>query len=290
MRFKIEKPIFIVGSGRSGTTIFYETLSCHKDVAWISNYSNRFYENFPISAAACRFYILNPKTKEFYKKSPKPIEGYNLWNWCHPVENSPYDPPLDENDAINKEIVMRSRKMVSDHLRFSIKNRFVNKNTRNSRRIRYLNAIFPDAKFLHIFRDGRPVIASLITVRERLTPWYKKQKQENNRWLDTRENKIMLAAELWMKEVKKILNDKKYLKKSQYFEVRYENFVKKPVDIIRDACNFCELEWTYEYEKLVKSKAIYDKNSYYKKRLSDCEIMKVEDIIREFSYSLNYII
>ena len=100
----------------------------------------------------------------------------------------------------------------------------------------------------------------------------------------------MLAAELWMKEVKKILNDKKYLKKSQYFEVRYENFVKKPVDIIRDACNFCELEWTYEYEKLVKSKAIYDKNSYYKKRLSDCEIMKVEDIIREFSYSLNYII
>ena len=39
---KIKKPIFIIGSGRSGTTILYRLLCLHPDLCWFSNYSNRF--------------------------------------------------------------------------------------------------------------------------------------------------------------------------------------------------------------------------------------------------------
>ena len=36
-----ERPIFIIGSGRSGTTILYKLLAIHPDVAWFSVLSNR---------------------------------------------------------------------------------------------------------------------------------------------------------------------------------------------------------------------------------------------------------
>ena len=39
--------------------------------------------------------------------------------------------------------------------------RFVNKNLQNSFRVRLLNLIFPDAKFIHIIRDGRAVAFSI---------------------------------------------------------------------------------------------------------------------------------
>jgi hypothetical protein len=39
---KIEKPIFIVGASRSGTTIFYNLLSTHPEICWFSNYTDRF--------------------------------------------------------------------------------------------------------------------------------------------------------------------------------------------------------------------------------------------------------
>ena len=39
----IKKPIFIIGSGRSGTTVFYRFLSTHSELCWFSNYSDRFY-------------------------------------------------------------------------------------------------------------------------------------------------------------------------------------------------------------------------------------------------------
>ena len=39
---KSNQPIFIVGMGRSGTTILAEAMSCHEHVFWLSNFQNRF--------------------------------------------------------------------------------------------------------------------------------------------------------------------------------------------------------------------------------------------------------
>ena len=38
----------------------------------------------------------------------------------------------------------------------------MNKNLQNSFRVRLLNLIFPDAKFIHIIRDGRAVAFSIL--------------------------------------------------------------------------------------------------------------------------------
>ena len=42
------------------------------------------------------------------------------------------------------------------------RSRFVDKTLLNCFRVRLLNAIFPDAKFVHIIRDGRAVAFSIL--------------------------------------------------------------------------------------------------------------------------------
>ena len=287
MKTRIEKPIFMVGAGRSGTTIIYEMLAWHKDLAWISNYSNRYYSNFPLSAIACRFYRARIAKKLLGARLPRPAEGYRVWNWCHPVDRSPHDPPLTEAD-VTPGIRKRCLKMVADHLRYAGKKRFVNKNTRNSRRIRYLNSIFKDGKFIHLIRDGRAVIASMVTVWDKLGAWFICEKN-SSRMSDINDKKLEIAAEIWMREVEIILQDKKSLNPSQYIEIRYENFVKAPADTIRKVCEFCEIEWTNEHGKFIEKRNVVNKNYRYKQRLSTREVQRIEEITGNLMNSLNYV-
>jgi Sulfotransferase family len=46
------------------------------------------------------------------------------------------------------------------------RSRFVNKNLQNSFRVRLLNSIIPDAKFIHIIRDGRAAAFSLLNKKD----------------------------------------------------------------------------------------------------------------------------
>ena len=41
---KFNKPIFILGLSRSGTTILYKLLTSHKDTAYFDNYSSKFFK------------------------------------------------------------------------------------------------------------------------------------------------------------------------------------------------------------------------------------------------------
>ena len=48
--------VFIIGSIHSGISQLYEIIACHKDFAWIYNYSKRYYSQFPPVAGINRNY------------------------------------------------------------------------------------------------------------------------------------------------------------------------------------------------------------------------------------------
>ena len=288
MKDRIYKPIFIVGCGRSGTTLFNDILTRHKDLAWISYYSTKYYIRLPVSAYLCKLNRSKFMRHLFGKRLPKPDEGHLLWDWCHPVDNSPYDPALTEID-MNPKSCSRCRKLVSDHIRYSGKKRFVNKNTRNSRRIRYLNEIFPDALFIHILRDGRAVGASLLNARwwKDFKPWFINDNKLESP-VETSSNPEELAAQVWLFEVAKVLDDKKYLDPDRYLEVKYEDFVSNPTLTMTAVCNFCELDWTPDFEQHIKSMNIRNMNYRYKERLTREQILRLNKIIKELAERLGY--
>jgi omega-hydroxy-beta-dihydromenaquinone-9 sulfotransferase len=286
---QIDRPIFIVGAGRSGTTILYDLLCGHPALGWFSSYTKRTPHMAPLARLNILFKI--PKIARKYRQRgwfPRPNEGYPLWDQFHPVANSAGSPPLTENDiaAANIEFM---RLTIKRHLRFSNTQRFVNKNTRNTRRARYLHAIFPDAYFIHIIRDGRAVAHSLLNVHfwPSLSLWWRNQYTPME--LQSQgEIPLLVAAKNWEAEVKRMLEDAGSLPKEQYTEVRYEDLMNDPKTIIHQLIDFCDLSLTPQFIEYIESFRLENKNFKWTDQYPPDQIQLIENTIRPTLELLGY--
>jgi hypothetical protein len=166
----IDRPIYITGLARSGTTILLETLARHPDVA------THRYRDFPMlftPYAWNRWLELMPRQKEapaershgdgiaVTSESPEAFEE-PLWMAFFPELHDPAHSavldagerhPLFEcfyRDHIRKLLAVRGRR------------RYVAKGNYNVTRIGYLASLFPDARFVIPVRDPVWHIASLM--------------------------------------------------------------------------------------------------------------------------------
>ena len=165
----------------------------------------------------------------------------------------------------------------------------MNKNTRNTRRIRYLNNIFPDARFVHVIRDGRAVVASLLNVYfwKDLQLWYEGyQKRDKPRV--NRKNDIERAARLWVEEVNIARDARDHLLAAQYREIRYEDFVNDPVSTMQKTCVFLELEWTPEIQQHITEVNIRNLNHRYRDRLTKSQIRVLNEMLQPVFNDLGY--
>ncbi len=143
---KIERPIFIVGCGKSGTTILYNIICGHPDLAWFSNYFQHW-PLLPQLAVLSWFFTAAQQRHWSLRGIPRPDEGYTLWDYCKSVIDSPSDPPLTQYD-VTPHNIDRVNMMVRNHMRYQRKSLFINKNMRNMRWIKFVDGIFEDALFI----------------------------------------------------------------------------------------------------------------------------------------------
>jgi omega-hydroxy-beta-dihydromenaquinone-9 sulfotransferase len=237
------RPVFIIGCGRSGTTILYNILAGHPAFAWFSHHENQF-PGFPELARLNPLYRVRvPILCRYPKYLPRPSEAYRIWDAFAPEYRGAQSPPLTEFHAAAVDrfkLYGRIRHTVGT-MRAS---RFLNKNTRHSRRIRYLNALFPDAKFIHVIRDGRAVTHSLLNVS-----WWSDLKLW---WADgctpgqlaaAGKPEFLAASNVWRHEVGRARYDATSVDSDSYLEVHYEAFVQEPEASIRSILTFCDLEF-----------------------------------------------
>jgi hypothetical protein len=257
----IQRPIFIIGSGRSGTTIFYRLLAGHRSVGWFSSYVQGLGYR-PWLAGLSTLYQ-TPFLVNRYQDArwlPKPVEGHNIWDIFHPLENSKGGPPLTERDAAEAD-VDGMRQFIVDVLRFSRRARFLNKNTRNTRRIRYLHAIFPDAFFIHVIRDGRAGTNSYLNIDwfPTLPVWWADGKtpiQLEREGVDP----VLIAARMWKSDLERLLHDKKHIPREQFIEIRYEKLMEDPITEMKRMLDLCGLPWSSHFQAHLEAFEIRSKN------------------------------
>lgn len=280
-----DQPIFIVGSGRSGTTILYDILCTHPEVSWFSTFSEKA-RGIPQVAALSNLYRNDKLRRRRPRWLPTPSEGYPLWDDITRLPNDRSNAALTEED-VDLGAIHRFRDYVYQHQRWQRKPRFINKNTRNTRRIRYLNRVAPKAFFIHIIRDPRPAAASLIRV-----PWWK-QLPLWTRGGSTPESlkdvsDAQLAAELWRAEVERAVSDKEILEPARYAEFRYEDLISNPSIILSDITSFCQLKPSTTFRRSADSFVLTNQNEGFRSRLSDEDLRTVEQETSSVATSLGY--
>ncbi len=247
------KPIFLIGMPRSGTTVLAEAISIHRDLAWISKYVE-YMPRFPqisfihrlVDIPILGVYLRGKKRQQkgfldyLRKFLPYCVENYSIWErFCG--KNFSFD-YLAHNRASKRE-KDQVKKYIQIILKYQDKKRFFAKFT-GPPRICYLQSIFPDAYFVHVIRDPRAVVNSLLKVKfwreggglER--PWWKGLPEEYvKEWERSGRSPVALAALQWKRVVTLTWEEKQYILPGHFIEVRYEDFVEKPHEILTTIFN-----------------------------------------------------
>jgi hypothetical protein len=200
-------PFFVVGSARSGTTMLRLMLNAHPEVA---------------VPPESRFIV------DLYRGSDEvdvptlltELEQYTRFTaWELPIEAVRRE--LDDVSRPSFPDVMRA--VYRAYARLQGKSRWGDKTPRYVENLDLLAHLFPDARFIHLIRDGRNVALSYADV-----PFGPKT--------------IAAAADLWARRVKAGMAVGRRLA-HRYIEMRYEDLVEDAAGEIKSLCEFLELEF-----------------------------------------------
>lgn len=246
------RPIFLVGMGRSGTTIVFESLAQHPDLGWLSNYCEwmpRYL--FPNAMVPVVDRLGLRGRKKQYGRAipvnrylPQPDEAYAFWDY---YSQKHFSRDYLSGVRATPATADRVRRAIARVMFWQRKSRFAAKLT-GPGRITFLSSIFPDARFIHVIRDGRPVVESLLRQRfwrEKggLTGpfWNGTPKHLLREWEASGRNPDVLAALQWRHVVQSIRADAAVLPAESYMELRYEDFVADPKKSLAAVCLFAGL-------------------------------------------------
>lgn len=295
-------PLILLGSGRSGTTLLYKLLSAHPNIAYLSNYQNRW-PAWPVTAIAHRFLNIFPNLMG----AAWFMEGGGAYfnerrNWLKSVVPTPAEAesvyrasglPLTPGPEFqpSSELVRALTSNFEKIRRISGGEVVVTKRTANNRRIPALNKIFPNAKYIHLVRDGRAVAYSLPRVDwwdDHILYWCGKSPKE---MVAEGTDPLFLAARNWVEEMKSLQAGLQVIEPPNLLEVRYEILLKKPFEEIQRMVEFIGLESSLpnKYFKLVDSLQLKPRDESWLKGWSVEQRKGVEEVQYEHLHRWGYL-
>jgi hypothetical protein len=218
----MKSPVFIVGCDRSGTTLLRLMLN-QSPILHIPQES--------------RFLVALHKNQELYGDF---TQSYQRWFFIR---------DLQTNQATSKTFTFPIFNLTLEEAEASLvkaaptnfagaaatiftasalkcnKQRWGDKTPHQIQHLPFLAQAFPDAKFIHVIRDGRDVAVSI----------------RNAGW---RGGKILEIARYWKKQVEAGRSAGVLLGADRYFEVFYEQLIEQPETTLKSLCNWLEIEYT----------------------------------------------
>jgi len=269
----MEKPIFVVGVPRSGTSFLYRLLGQHPDLGWFSQSTlKKFYSHDYLEFVYLRRRVFG------LRNFPYPVDAFGERSFLtteSPVEMGDMWQQIikgDWNTKITENGLVFLKKIISETLVEQKRKRFVAKDPRNSIKISIISKIFPNSKFVHIIRDGRAVVNSMLK-RSKENPSGYFGIPLKNSILKKNASKIEKHALQWKQVIKKIREDSKKLSNNQYMEIRYEDLSNSPEQYMQKISSFCELSpYNYLYRK---DGVIYNKEG---KNVNGWEFSRMQNI------------
>jgi len=273
MRFDVGKPIFVVGAGRSGSTVFFEMLATHPRLAWLSrladSYPDRHWLHNILMRLRGKPYIDSILGAHF-----GPSEAYPFWDLICPGFSNPYRDLLA--DDVMPGVAERVRGSISQVVTRT-RNRFLAKIT-GWPRVRFLREIFPNACFIEVTRNPCAMVASLLAVPFwdgwRGPPNWRRGPMPadlNAIWQREGESFVALAAIEYVLVQRAMDECRATLPAGQMLTVSYSKLCADPVGVFREATNFCQLDWSARFEKAIKRVRLVDRDEHWRSKLTTAQ-------------------
>ncbi|WP_208586124.1 sulfotransferase family protein [Gracilibacillus suaedae] len=219
------EPFFIIGSGRSGNTLLRSILTQNKNVVIPP-------ESYVLGKVIHKYYhyihMNNITWNELCALILANFENHPEFKWWG----------IDDIWRVYKRLVNLEKKNQS--LAFIIQEiykeyaklnnlqmkKWGDKTPLNSFSLTEILKVFPNAKFVHLIRDGRDVVASYKTAK-----LYENVEEACDRWVDS------------LRHIRKFSS---LLSNDFYHEVKYETLVNSPLDETKKICKFLNIGFQTE--------------------------------------------
>jgi len=222
----LDSPVFVVGVDRSGTTLLNMMLDAHPDL--LITYEQRtiitFYKKLTsygdLSLEKNRIELITDILADKNVKLNFPnasLADFDL-NECQTFTNiikNLYGIALEEQGKLI----------------------WGDKDPIYTQHIEILNEIFPNAKFIHLIRDGRDVALSLVT----------------KKWGPTTFTNAIMYWERTIHMTRRLL---RMINNAQTIELKYEDLVTEPEANLRKLCEFLQLEYNDKMLNSYSAKAL----------------------------------
>lgn len=294
------RPVFIIGHWRTGSTFLHQLMI--QDDNFVSP------SVFQVTVPDCFVSI-----EKYYKPVMRKVMGSR-----RPMDNVRFGPDAPQEDEFalfrmtlnsplqsvifpktNRYFLLENDNMICDNskitrweksLLFFCKKLCMGNNRQllikspfHSMRINILNKLFPDAVFIHIFRNPYDVVPSTIRMWDIIA----RQNCLNNKWEkpSTRE-----VVSLLKKMINTINRELKLLESNRYTVVKYEDLEASPVEEIKRIYRHLNLSFTQELEekigKFLDEEKDFQKNTH---QLSESDKAIIYEEMSEFMVQNNYI-
>lgn len=205
--------VFLVGAPRSGTTWLQRLLASHPRVQ--TGQESRVFDAYL---------------------------GRHLRTWDAEVERRTR-PGLAARPGVGLGAYLR-REDVVDSLRFTVAKMtaaaglqpgevFLEKSPGHAQFLPEIRAVFPEARFIHIHRDPRDVIGSILIASR---SWGR----------DWAPRTARAAVDRWTRSVQAVRRSQRELGSEGFFEVAYGDLRTGPVPVLRALASFLDLPWAEE--------------------------------------------
>ncbi|HEX5152446.1 MAG TPA: sulfotransferase [Parafilimonas sp.] len=278
----LDKPIIIIGSGRSGTTIMAEIIFQHEDLAWHSNYQElfvftplinylrRFFNNKYWRFE--KFYTYVGTSKNTRQKSRSkfdlflfnPVEHYNFWEYIT-GKRIDFSRGFLLDEKATQHDIKHIRSFLNRQVKYQGGKRLIMKFT-GPARLEYLTSIFPDALVVNVIREPVATVRSWLEVGfwqrmgiDKLW-WRGAYTPQELAYVETIKDKPALITAFQYKKLMETTRHEIEKLGLTVYECRYEDFVKNPKTFIYKMMEFMQLPPSKKVEAYLENIIVDNRN------------------------------
>jgi hypothetical protein len=239
-------PIFIIGHWRSGTTYLHNVLSMDSQFG----FSTTFHATLPgvflgsehtlkplLAASIPKIRPMDnaamgpdlPQEEEYAIANISPYGYYN--GWCFPKNMTTYNSyvPIDKvSPAITNEWKETYQYFIKKLTLYRNNKQLLLKNPAHTARLNVLHEMYPQAKFIHIYRNPYDVFYSMKKFMTIVLPRYCIQTPPTSQKLE--QHILQMYTTLY----KTYFEQRKQFTQEQLIEIPYESFIVNPRPFLQD--------------------------------------------------------